>query len=112
MNRKEAVEEYAKALKEGQKEYKEATASGKRQHPLVLDELLQDNLAESVVDVGLVEIPTERIIGTNERMLLVIDQISSELSKLKTNEIDEKGAKIAEEIEELARTAKYYQSKL
>ena len=54
----------------------------------------------------------ERIIGTNERMLLVIDQISSELSKLKTNEIDEKGAKIAEEIEELVRTAKYYQSKL
>ena len=54
----------------------------------------------------------ERIIGTNERMLLVIDQISSELSKLKTNEIGEKGARIAEEIEELARTAKYYQSKL
>lgn len=54
----------------------------------------------------------ERIIGTNERMLLVIDQISSELSKLKTNEIDEKGSKIAEEIEELVRTAKYYQSKL
>ena len=53
-----------------------------------------------------------RIIGTNERMLLVIDQISSELSKLKTNEIDEKGSKIAEEIEELVRTAKYYQSKL
>ena len=45
-------------------------------------------------------------------MLLVIDQISSELSKLKTNEIGEKGARIAEEIEELARTAKYYQSKL
>ena len=43
----------------------------------------------------------ERIIGTNERMLLVIDQISSELSTLKTNEIAEKGARIAEEIEEL-----------
>lgn len=63
MSRFQANEEFSEALRLGLKEYKEATAAGKRQHPLVLDELLQDNLAESVVDVGLVEIPAERIIG-------------------------------------------------
>ena len=57
MTRFQANEEFSEALRLGQKEYKEATAAGKRHHPLVLDELLQDNLAESVVDVGLVEIP-------------------------------------------------------
>ena len=63
MLRFQANEEFSEALKLGQKEYKEAVSSGKRQHPLVLEELLQDNLAETVVDVGLVEIPSERIIG-------------------------------------------------
>ena len=63
MLRFQANEEFNEALKLGQKEYKEAVSSGKRQHPLVLEELLQDNLAETVVDVGLVEIPSERIIG-------------------------------------------------
>ncbi len=63
MSRFMASEEFSQALRLGQKEYKEASAAGKRLHPLVLDELLQDNLAESVVDVGLVEIPAERIIG-------------------------------------------------
>ena len=63
MSRYLASEEYAQALKLGQKEYKEAAAAGKQLHPLVLDELLQDIKAETVVDVGLVEIPAERIVG-------------------------------------------------
>lgn len=62
MLRFQAKEEFNEALRLGQKEYKEASAAGKRKHPLVLEELLQD-LTESVVDVGLVEIPAERIIG-------------------------------------------------
>ena len=63
MSRYMASEEFNQALKLGQKEYKEATAAGKPPHPLVLDEILQDVMAESVVDVGLVEIPAERIVG-------------------------------------------------
>ncbi len=63
MSRFMASEEFNQALKLGQKEYKEATAAGKQQHPLVLDEILGDDLTDSVVDIGLVEIPTERIIG-------------------------------------------------
>ena len=63
MSRFVATEEYNQALKLGQKEYKEASAAGKQLHPLVLDELLPDDFTESIVDVGLVEIPAERIVG-------------------------------------------------
>ena len=58
MNTQMATDEYIQALKAGQKELKELTAAGKPTHPAVLDELLPENTAETVVDVGLVEIPT------------------------------------------------------
>ena len=64
MNTQMATDEYAQALKAGQKEYRELTAAGKPAHPAVLDELLPENAAETVVDVGLVDIPAERIVGT------------------------------------------------
>ena len=63
MYRYVATDEFIQALKLGQKEYKEASAAGKQLHPLVLDELLSDDIAESVIDVGLVDIPAERIVG-------------------------------------------------
>ena len=63
MSRFLASEEFSQALKLGQKEYKEAAAAGKPMHPLVLDEILGEDRTESVVDVGLVEIPADRIIG-------------------------------------------------
>ena len=58
-----ANEEFNQALKMGQKEYKEAVAAGKHPHPLVLDEILKNSMSESVVDIGLVDIPTECIVG-------------------------------------------------
>lgn len=64
MNTQTALDEYQLALRAGQKEYKDLIAAGRPPHPAVLDELLPDNAAETVVDVGLVEIPSERIIGT------------------------------------------------
>ena len=60
----EATEEYALALKQGQKEAKELTSAGLHPHPLVLDDILPDNSGDTVRDVGLVEIPAERIVGT------------------------------------------------
>ena len=60
----EAKEEYSSALRQGQKEYKEMLAAGKSPHPVVLDDLLDDSVASVVQDIGLVEIPAERIIGT------------------------------------------------
>ena len=58
-----AADEYAQALRQGQKEYREQVALNRNPHPIVLDELLPDTLAESVQSVGLVEIPAERIVG-------------------------------------------------
>ena len=63
MTRQMAAEEFSQALRQGQKEYKEYTAQGKRAHPLVLDEILPEGAAETVVEVGLVDIPAERIVG-------------------------------------------------
>ncbi len=62
MDLQEAINEYAAALKSGLKETKECAAQGKPAHPAVLDDMI-DNTA-SIVEVGLVEIPARRIVGT------------------------------------------------
>ena len=64
MLRKEAAEEYAKALKEGLKEYKECTQKELDGNPAVLDEILEEDYGESCVNIGLVDIPIKRIVGT------------------------------------------------
>ncbi len=64
MNHQIAKEEYMQALKQGQKEYKALLALGKTPNPAVLDEILEDCSTDFVTDIGLVEIPTSRIIGT------------------------------------------------
>ncbi|MDO5401325.1 MAG: BMP family ABC transporter substrate-binding protein [Eubacteriales bacterium] len=58
-----AMDEYAQALRQGQKEYRELVMAGKDPHPAVLDDILPEGGTEMVVDVGLVEIPSQRIIG-------------------------------------------------
>ena len=59
----EAQEEYLQALKQGQKEYKALLASGKDPYPAVLDDILDSRNGETMIDMGVVEIPTEQIIG-------------------------------------------------
>jgi len=63
MNLSTATNEYAQALRQGQKEYRELLMSGRSPHPAVLDELLPEGASDSVQNVGLLEIPAERIIG-------------------------------------------------
>lgn len=60
MNLLEAKEEYLRALKLGQKEYKDAGQA----HPAVLDEILEDDSTNAVVTLGTVDIPIDRIVGT------------------------------------------------
>ena len=60
----EAKEEYAAALRRGQKEFKELQAAGKPVNPAVLDEILGDNISNATQLVGLAEIPADRIVGT------------------------------------------------
>ena len=65
MSRQEAVEQYGKALKQGQRAYRADVLQGRYPYPPVLDEILQDDTAVAGrVDMGLVEIPTEQIVGT------------------------------------------------
>ena len=59
-----AMEEYAKALKLAQKELRDLQVAGKNPHPAVLDDLLSENGTETVLSIGLVDIPVERIVGT------------------------------------------------
>ena len=64
MNRTEAFDEYARALRAGQREYKELVSAGREPYPKVLDEILTDTPTGSTQNVGLVEIPIDQIVGT------------------------------------------------
>lgn len=64
MGRQEAEEQYLKALKLGLKEYKDLQAKHANPYPQVLDELLDDSMADTAQYIGTVEIPTERVVGT------------------------------------------------
>ena len=59
-----AKEEYERTLRLGRKEQQKLLSSGKNPHPAVLDEILSGNISETVVNIGLVDIPAERIVGT------------------------------------------------
>ena len=63
MYRQEAREEYLQALRLGQREYKLLVAAGKDPYPAILDKTPGYQGDEAVTDLGLIEIPTERIIG-------------------------------------------------
>ncbi len=64
MNLQQAQEEYSQALRTGQRELKLLTAAGKNPYPQVLDDLLDGRADDSVVDLGVIEVPTEQIVGT------------------------------------------------
>ena len=64
MSRQEAAEQYALALKRGQKYYKNAVNQGSYPYPQVLDEILNESMSAGSVEIGLVNIPSETIVGT------------------------------------------------
>ena len=59
-----AAEEYAQALKQGQKAVRECNAAGLDPHPPVLDDILTENCIHALQELGTLEVPAERIIGT------------------------------------------------
>ena len=59
-----ATEEYLLALKKGQKEYRERLMSNRPPYPAVLDEILPKDSAYTTKEIGVLEIPSERIVGT------------------------------------------------
>ena len=64
MSRQEAVEQYAHALKAGQRYYKAAVSRGGYPYPLVLDDILDEATVAGRANLGLVNIPSELVIGT------------------------------------------------
>ena len=63
MARPESETEYLKAVKQGQKECAALQAKGQNPFPLVLDEILHDNVLDAAQRIGTMEIPVERIVG-------------------------------------------------
>lgn len=59
-----AADEYAAAVKKGKSEAAACLAAGKRDTPKVLDEILPSQAGLSSVDLGVLEIPSDRIVGT------------------------------------------------
>ena len=62
--RPEAVEQYNAALKQGQKYMKNAILHGEYPYPLVLDEILQESVIAGYSDLGIINIPIDRVVGT------------------------------------------------
>ncbi len=67
LSRQDAAEQYLIALKLGRKTYKERVLCGQYPYPQVLDEILDDLMTAGQIDMGLLEIPVERIVGTKTR---------------------------------------------
>ena len=59
----EAQEEYVRAMRLGQREYRARVSAGENPYPKVLDTILQGRIGDSVQQVGVVEIPADRIVG-------------------------------------------------
>ena len=64
MGRQEAVEQYSKALKSDQRNRKDCVLRGRYPYPQVLDDILDDSMVAGQMEMGLVEIPSEQIVGT------------------------------------------------
>ena len=63
MSRQEALEQYNYALKLGQKYYKAAIIRGGYPYLQALDEILDESMVAGRVEMGLVNIPSEQIVG-------------------------------------------------
>jgi len=64
MSRLAANNQYNYALKLGQKYYRECVVRGKYPYQQALNDVFNENLAAAKVNIGLVDIPTEQIVGT------------------------------------------------
>ena len=64
MLRNEAMEEYGKAQKLGQKDYREKMLHGQSPFLPVLDDILQNVQVENQLPLGLVDIPMKLVVGT------------------------------------------------
>ena len=64
MSRSEAMEQYRQALREGQRYYGACVARGQYPYPQVLEDIFEGSISAAKVDMGILDIPTDMIIGT------------------------------------------------
>ena len=64
MSQSEAAVQYAQALKAGQKTYRECVLAGRYPYLQILDEILDDSMVAGNVDLGVINIPSDQIVGT------------------------------------------------
>lgn len=64
MSRSDAIEQYNHALKLGQKYYRDAMNRGVYPYTVVLDDILDDKTVSGYENIGLIQIPSELIVGT------------------------------------------------
>lgn len=62
--RVEALEHYQQALKAGRKAHRKSVQQGNYPFLQMLDEILSDSMMEDEADLGLIEIPIDKIVGT------------------------------------------------
>ena len=72
----EANEQYAKALKNGLKYLKTAQTQGGRPYPAVLDEVEKNYEIVGRVELWVMNIPTELIVGTRSEILQLLMMMS------------------------------------
>ena len=63
----ESTNQYQLALKSGKKSYRQSLQQGEYPFLRVLDEMINESMSAGEVDLGLIEIPTDRIVGTKSR---------------------------------------------
>ena len=60
----ESSEHYQKALKQGRRSHRESVHQGKYPYLQALDDILEDSMVAGRVDLGIIDIPMEKIAGT------------------------------------------------
>ena len=64
MSRTEAVEAYRSAHKKALKTYREDTERGRWPYPKVLDDILDNHRIAGRIELGVLNVPIERVVGT------------------------------------------------
>ncbi len=64
MSQSEATAKYQQALKAGKRTYKNCLISGRYPYLQILDEILSDDMIAGRVDLGVIDVPSEQIVGT------------------------------------------------
>ena len=60
----ESSEHYQKALKQGRRSHRESVHQGKYPYLQALDDIFESTMVAGQVDLGIIDIPTEKIVGT------------------------------------------------